>query len=325
MYRKLNMNKYIVTREALVKPLSQSVREAADPPKSAMRADYCTGRDGGLVVRRGCARASWILVAAVLGGLVVSGCSKAARKTPPPNTVTNATPAKATPEKTADVSVKAPKMATDTQAIDKVVSHEPAVVTHRVPVHPDPVTMKAANERRSAFAKKAIAEEIVRVETDLDKLSGQIDEIRRGVITTNETVKAAFKNQEMARLQYEQTRMALPGMSELYQKREAVKTRMKALRNPDDKRVEESAKALAMAKIEFRNLAKKMNELEITSRSSSPALADAVSGMRAAEAAYAASFTAIPEHVELENKHQKLFSEFEVLTKKQADLSKERN
>jgi hypothetical protein len=217
------------------------------------------------------------------------------------------------------VKEKGEVVATNTSALSATSATHSS--TNRPTNKPNPVTMKAMQDRRSEFTKKRVAEELKRIEADLEVVTGQISAMELGLIQTNSVIKEAAIAQDRARQNYEQTWMALPEMKELFQKREAVKQRIASLRGREGAAV---GKDLDEANAECFQLMRQMNELAPVGRTNSIAMAEAFVNMQKAEATYAASMMAIPERVELYKKQQTLMDEFEKLSKRQLDLVKEK-
>ncbi len=193
-----------------------------------------------------------------------------------------------------------------------------------------PERQKRLRDRQVAFQKKAIAEEIPKIEKQIDELSDQLQAVESLARLSNSAVVASARTLEMAQSAYDQARYALPGMAELKRDRDAAKARLTELKNqtvpqmggasaPEERR----AKALAAAQDEIHRLTQKMYETEMAGRTNSMALQQSVSAFRASESDYQASLMALPEYKDLAAKQNEMMMAHEDMLETQKTLGQE--
>ena len=183
-----------------------------------------------------------------------------------------------------------------------------------------PETRRALRERQKAFAKKAVSNELQRVEQEIEGLTSQLQGIEANA-GSNETVRAACQVLADRRKAYDQERSKLPGMLDLWKKRETEKTRLLTLREQPE--TPERDKAAETAREDIHTLGRQMLEIEQAGRTNVVALQRVVEDMVAAEAGREASFMMLPGYKDLVVKRQKLQEDQGNLMERQSAMALE--
>ena len=216
-----------------------------------------------------------------------------------------------------------------------VVSHESITVKHDekdVTQSPTPLVandieaQRAMHERQAvmrarqaAFAEKMFTEELQKLEREIEKLNEQIQSVEART-DSSEAVKAAKQKLVDQRKAYDQERIKLPGMSDLWQKREAEKARLLTLKAQPE--TSERGKNIQEARDEINRLGLMMVNIEIGGRTNSPSLQQSVESLKAAEAGVGASLMTLPEYRDLLAKRQELQDKYLDLQSRQAEFLK---
>lgn len=179
---------------------------------------------------------------------------------------------------------------------------------------------KALRERQRAFAKKTVEDAIRKNEKQMDDLTLQMQAIKAAG-SSNEAVKAAAQVLAERRHAYEEERLKLPGMADLWKQREAAKSRLTALRTQADS--PEKDAAVKEAHDEINRVGKQMLEIEMAGRENSPSLQQALISLREAEAGREASLRTLAGYSDLERKLQGLMEQDKNLTETQVAMAQE--
>ena len=178
---------------------------------------------------------------------------------------------------------------------------------------------KAMRERQQVLLKKAIEDEIQRMEGTIEKLTSQMQAIEM-VADSNETVKVARQDVLSRRKEYDHERIQLPGMVDLWKSREAEKTRLVTIKAQPE--TPEREKAVAEARSEINRLGRMMIDIEVGARTNSLSFQKSIENMRTAEAGLGTSFMTLDEYKELAVRRQKLQDECTDLKSRLADFLK---
>lgn len=169
-----------------------------------------------------------------------------------------------------------------------------------------PESRKALAERRRAYQRKMIAEEVLKIEKELDAVSGQMQAVEAGARLSNAVVTASAQSLDRARAAYERDRYALPGMAELKDAREAAKARLAQLRQQEASTPGGQAEAMTKVQDELLKLTRKMYATEMAGRTNSTTLSQSVLALRESESGYQTSLMVIPEFKNLAKKQREL-------------------
>ena len=178
---------------------------------------------------------------------------------------------------------------------------------------------KAMRERQQVLLKKAIEDEIQKMEGDIENLTSQMQAIE-GASDSNETVKAARQNVLDRRKNYDQERIQLPGMVDLWKTREAEKARLVTIKTQAE--TLEREKAVVEVRSEINRLGRMMFDIEVGARTNSLSFQKSVETLRVAEAELGSSFMTLDEYRGLVVRRQKIQDECSDLKNRQEEFLK---
>lgn len=213
-----------------------------------------------------------------------------------------------------------------------VVKTSPEVVglqhaTNRPPNKPDPVGVKAAQERRDATMKRLVEEGLPKVTEELQAVTAKLEAYESSVCASNLAVKMARDQALAADRAYQEKRAALPGMAEAEKKRDELKASLAG--QSAAPAVEGAAPAVKDADIDLRSqliaLTKQIHEIESSARQSDEGLRTALLDRKRARATYEEILAADPEFRSLAEKKLRLQSQAVALTRRSVEMTQEKN
>ncbi len=250
----------------------------------------------------------------VLAVLLISACSRQEKPAVP-----SATKGKGV-EKAPAVDQHERPIAFTNKVPDAALSGHKGSAKHVFTEKEQKASTAAMQQRRKAYAEKVMGERLRTMEKEIEELTGRMQAIEAGAVS-NEAVRAACETLSARRKDYDGERIKLPGMEDLWKKREAAKLRLAELRSRDA--AGEQGNALVAAQDELLKLTRKMYEAEMAGRSNSTTLSQSVQALRESEAGYQTSLMAIPEFKILAGKQQELLVAYQKMLERQKTYGQE--